>query len=252
MSGTVLPVDGNAAVRSAYTAWDASPCSTSARNAVVKSINAVVVGYRANNALPNLQYIVLVGSDEATPMADAPNPVLLSPEEDEASDLSFTTNGGTQENALYASVAQNQILTDDASAALTNVRWLGRSLLLLPQLSVSRLVESPTDVVGQINRYLNGNGYPGTPQSGVGALNPTSAKVTGYDFLADGSQSVATNLAHQFSGLASPANFASGDPSIFNPPTTWKPLTAYPAGAVVQATTTSSFFSRRRAPAPPP
>ena len=72
-------VDGNAAVRSAYTAWDASPCSTSARNNVVQAINSVVAGYRANNALPNLHYVVLVGSDEATPMADAPDPVLLSP-----------------------------------------------------------------------------------------------------------------------------------------------------------------------------
>jgi CSLREA domain-containing protein len=241
VSGTVLPVDGNAAVRSAYTAWDASPCSTSARNAVVKSINDVVAGYRANNALPNLHYIVLVGSDEATPMADAPDPVLLSPEEDEASGLAFTTNGGAQGNALYASAAQNQILTDGAYGAFTNIPWLGRSLLL-PQLSVSRLVESPTDVVGQITRYLKGNGYTGTPQSGVGTLNPTSATVTGYDFLADGSQSVSTNLAHQFSGLTSPANFANGDPSIFNPPTRWKALTPYPAGSVVQATTTSSFF----------
>ena len=126
-------------MRSAYTAWDASPCNTSARNNVVQAINNVVAGYRANNALPNLHYIVLVGSDEATPMADAPDPVLLSPEEDEASGLAFTTNGGTQGNALYASAAQNQILTDGAYGAFTNIQWLGRSLLL-PQLSVSRLV----------------------------------------------------------------------------------------------------------------
>ena len=242
VSGTVLSVDGNAAVRSAYSAWDATPCNTSARNNVVKAINDVVAGYRANNALPNLHYIVLVGSDEATPMADTPDPVLLSPEEDEASGLAFTTNGGTQGNALYASAAQNQILSDGAYGAFTNIQWLGQALLL-PQLSVSRLVESPTDILGQINRYLKANGYTGTPQSGVGTLNPTSATVTGYDFLADGSQSVANNLAHQFGGLSAPANFANGDPSIFNPPTTWKALTAYKTGDVVQAaTSTSSFF----------
>ena len=113
--------------------------------------------------------------------------------------------------------------------------------MLLPQLSVSRLVETPTDIIGQINRYLKANGYTGTPQSGVGTLNPTSAPVTGYDFLADGAQSVNDNLAH-FAGLSAPANFAYGDPSIFNPPTTWKALTAYAAGAVVQATTAISSF----------
>jgi hypothetical protein len=239
VSGAILPVDGNAAVRSAYSAWDSTPCDTTARDNVVKAINDVVAGYRANG-LPNLHYIVLVGSDEATPMANSPDPVLLSPEQNEASGLAFTTNGLTQGNALYASAAQNQILTDGAYGAFTNIQWLGRSLLL-PQLSVSRLVESPGDVVGQIGRYLKANGYTGTPQSGVGTLNPTSAAVTGYDFLADGSQSVQTNLAHQFSGLTMPfgTSFPSGHPSIFNPITKWKALTAYKPGALVQPTGTS-------------
>ena len=38
-TGSILPVDGNAAVRSAYSGWDATPCDTSARNNVVKAIN---------------------------------------------------------------------------------------------------------------------------------------------------------------------------------------------------------------------
>jgi hypothetical protein len=238
VAGTVLFVDGDPGVRSAYSAWDATPCDTTARNNVVRAINDVVASYRNSTAgLPNLHYIVLVGSDEAgPPMADAPDPVLLSPEENEASDLAFTTNGLTKGNALYASTAHNQILTDGAYGAFTNIPWLGRSLLL-PQISVSRLVETPSDIIGQINRYLLSSGYTGTPQSGVGTLNPTSALVTGYDFLADGAAAVNTNLKNNFTGLSSPDNFRPNVPAINTPGADWKPATPYAAGAIIQPTT---------------
>ena len=222
VSGTVLSVDGNAAVRSAYSAWDATPCNTTARNNVVTTINNVVASYRNSTAgLPNLHYIVLVGSDEATPMADVPDPVTLSPEENEAADLAFTTNGLTKGNALYASAAQNNILTDGAYGAFTAIPWLG-SNLLLPQISISRLVETPTDIIGQINRYLGTNGIS-APQTAAGTLNPTSALVTGYDFLADGAKAVHDNLKANFAGLSTLDSFTSGDPAINFPglPNPW-------------------------------
>src|SRR5262249_11885457 len=198
----------------------------------------VVASYRNSaTGLPSLHYIVLVGSDEAgPPTADAPDPVLLSPEENEAADLAFTTNGLTKGNALYASAAKNQILTDGAYGAFTNIPWLGRSLLL-PQISVSRLVETPSDITGQITRYLQSSGYTGTPQSGVGTLNPTSALVTGYDFLADGAAAVNSNLKSNFPGLSSPDNFPSGRPAINNPAADWEPSTVYASGAIVQPLT---------------
>ena len=222
VSGTVLDVDGNAAVRSAYSAWDATPCNTTARNNVVTAINNVVATYRnSTNGLPNLHYIVLVGSDEATPMANVPDPVTLSPEENEAADLAFTTNGLTKGNALYASAAQNNILTDGAYGAFTAIPWLG-SNLLLPQISVSRLVETPTDIVGQINRYLGNNGIS-APQTAAGTLKPTSALVTGYDFLADGAKAVHDNLKANFAGLSTLDSFSSGDLAINFPgfPNPW-------------------------------
>jgi hypothetical protein len=223
VGGTILYVDGNAGVRNAYSAWDAAPCDTTARNNVVKAINDVVASYRnSSTGLPNLHYVVLVGSDEVTPMADAPDPVLLSPEENEAADLAFTTNGLTQGNALYASAAQNYILTDGAYGAFTNIPWLGRSLLL-PQISVSRLVETPGDILGQINRYL-GTGGVSAPQSAAGTLDPSSALVTGYDFLADGAKAVHDNLTANFAGLStldsfpSSGNLAINFPGTPNPP----------------------------------
>src|SRR5207244_3748835 len=116
VAGSVLAVDGNATVRSAYAAWDSNPCDVSRANNIVRAINDVVASYR-NAGLPNLHYIVLLGSDEAIPMARTPDPVTLSPEENEAADLAFTTNGLTIGNALYTSAAQNNILTDGAYGA---------------------------------------------------------------------------------------------------------------------------------------
>ena len=85
---------------------------------VVRSINDVIAGYRNSvTGLPNLHYIVLTGTDELTPMARTPDPVTLSPEENVAADLAFTTNGLVAGNALYNSAAENNILTDGAYGA---------------------------------------------------------------------------------------------------------------------------------------
>lgn len=185
VQGAVLSVDGNAAVRTAYATWDANTCSPDAANGVVRSINSLVATYRA--ALPNLKYIVLLGTDTAVPMYRQPDPTILSPELDEAADLAFTTANLTRGNSLYAASAQNMVLTDGAYGAFTRIPWLDHELPL-PQISISRLVETPGDINGQLAEYLSVNGtlQPGT-------LSPQHALTTGYDFLADGA--AATNAA---------------------------------------------------------
>ena len=185
--GAVLQLDGAAAVRNAYAAWNAAPCSVQAANDVVRANTAVVGSYLAS--LPDLQYVVLVGSDEAVPSGRVPDPVLISPELDNASDLAFTTAGLTNGNALYASAATNQMLTDAAYGAFTTIPWRGRQLNL-PQVAVSRLLESPAEIQGQLAQYQAANGL----------LSPSTAYVTGYDFLTDGAEAVRDGLARP--GLA--------------------------------------------------
>jgi hypothetical protein len=164
--GTVLEVDGNAAVRNAYDAWNAAPCSIEAVNAVVRANNDVVGSYLA--AQPGLRdtlkYIVLLGSDEVVPAGRVPDPVLISPELDNAGDLTFTTADLTNGNALYAAAATNHIMTDAAYGAFTTIPWLGRQLNL-PNLPVSRLLESPAEIAGQLAQY----------ESSGGLLQPSSA-----------------------------------------------------------------------------
>jgi hypothetical protein len=82
---------------------------------------------------------------------------------------------------------------------------------------VSRLVESPADMLGQINRYLQSGGYTGTPQVGQGTLNPSNALVTGYSFLADGAKSVHDNLLSQFAPGLSTIDSIGGHLSINTP-----------------------------------
>ena len=65
---------------------------------------------------PNFQFVTLLGSDEALPMARLRDLVTISNELDEASDLAFTTNGLTRANALYAAPAQASSSATDPTA----------------------------------------------------------------------------------------------------------------------------------------
>ena len=113
VGGQILEVDGDAAVRAAYGAWDAQPCSINAVNNVVAAVNAVVARFRA--ASPGVRYVVLLGSDDALPMMRRLDPVTISNETEEAADLLFTLRNGNA-NALYAAAALGYFLSDSVTA----------------------------------------------------------------------------------------------------------------------------------------
>ena len=190
VGGAVVPVDGSTAVKAAYAAWDANPCAPEAANDVVRAINGVVANYRAT--LPNLKYVVLLGTDQAIPMYRQPDLTALSPEIDNAQELAFTTNGLTQGNSTYASAALNRVLTDGAYGAFARTIMLGQDLPL-PQVSVSRLVETPEDIQGQFQQFIDSSGV----------LDIHSALTTGDDFFVDGAQATSDALSAQFPSLSS-------------------------------------------------
>ncbi len=181
VAGQILEVDGDAAVRGAYAAWDAQPCSIDAANDVVAAVNAVVARFRA--ASPGVRYVVLVGSDDALPMMRRLDPVTISNETDEAPDLLFTLRNGNA-NALYAAAALGYFLSDSVYGAFTTVPWLGRDLYL-PNVAVGRLVETATEIERQLLLY----------EEKGGLLEPHSTLTTAYDFLTDGGEAVAAGLA---------------------------------------------------------
>ena len=114
----------------------------------------------------------------------------LSPEIDEAADLAFTTNNLTAANALYAAAAQNTVPTDGAYGAFAKLTWLGHDLPLA-QTPVSRLVETPAHMDGQLQQYVDAQGL----------LDPKSAVTMGYDFLTDGANDINGALGAQFPGI---------------------------------------------------
>ena len=187
----VLQVDGDAAVRTAKAAWDASPCSIGAANDVVRKINAVVARFRGG--AQNVESVTIVGGDELMPMARISDLTTDANESSAVSDLLFTTNGLTRGNALFASEFLGNTLTDDAYTAGATIPWFGRELYL-PQLAGGRLVETPTEITSQLDAFDASNGI----------LDPGTGVVAGYDFMRDEATQVKTDLGsrHTVAGNA--------------------------------------------------
>lgn len=171
--GLVVPVDSDATVRNAYAAWDAAPCSADAANGVVSSINALVDTLRPNT--PQLRHVVIVGADNAIPMARVPD---LTSVDNQVSYTGTVRYRGT-DNDISAAFLDGYVLSDDPYGDFDPQPWLsGR--LYVPDVGLGRLVETPADVSAAVDAYVSANGV----------LNPTSGFVTGYDFLSDAAQSI--------------------------------------------------------------
>ncbi|MFL6036908.1 MAG: NosD domain-containing protein [Gaiellaceae bacterium] len=194
--------DSTGAVAAAYTRWNANPGDPVAANAVVQSINAMVdskIRSRPNGA--GLKYIVIVGGDQIIPFARLDDFSVTSANE---SSYANTFAEGTD---LFSSLNLSQMLSDDPYGTTAPVPYLTRQLYL-PSLSVGRLVETPEDIVGTLNRFVS--------STVNGRLNPSTSLTTGYDFLYDSGTTINGYMRSRFpsggaagSLLDSPA--ATGD-----------------------------------------
>jgi hypothetical protein len=135
-----------------------------------------------------LRYLVVLGSDSGLPMTRVADPVTLSPQFDYAKSLAFTTAGLTKANAMYAAAALGFFLTDDALATFHRTQWRD-SDLFLPEISVSRLVESPTEIVGQLQGFM-----------GNSVLDPATLEAVTAEigFLTEGVAEIDTSFANRF------------------------------------------------------
>jgi hypothetical protein len=181
VAGLVVPVDADPSTVGAYNAWNSDPCSANTANNVVNSVNAIVRSYQAGSA-PGLTSVTLVGSDSQLPMYRTPD-LTLSSNESGYAETDAPPAGG--DNPLSAAQRHGDLLTDDAYGSLAPVSWLDRRLFL-PDLAVGRLVETPLEIGSQLDQFV----------AAGGALTPSSALTTGYDFLADGAHAVDTALTH--------------------------------------------------------
>ena len=146
-----------------------------ARNLVAASIREVIGEWRALNPVEN---IVLVGDDGVIPFFRYPDQALLGPEKNYVPPVQELTPS-------QASLRLNYVLGQDAYGASCELQ-LKVATLPLPEVPVGRLVEASAEIIGMVQAYLD------TPAGILPA--PTSALVTGYDFLADAATAVKAEL----------------------------------------------------------
>ena len=198
----ILPVDA------AYGTWDADRCSPDAANDLARQIGAAIDAVQATN--PTLQHLVLIGDDTALPFFRVTDGTATANESNYA-------EGFAGNNRLVGSLGRGYIQTDDPYATARGISVSGRELFV-PELAVGRLVESRADIVKALDTFTRFNGQ-------LDPATTSSALVTGYDFLTDGSGTVGDELAAD--GLATSrlinetwttanltAGFVAGDPDI--------------------------------------
>jgi Tol biopolymer transport system component len=171
----LVRLEDDPAVRAAYTALNQEPCSTARANAVVRAITDVVRTIR--NARPSLRNLVILGNDKALPFARLDDLTTIANEADYAPTF-------PRDDQLYGALYEHRVLSDDPYATTDPIPYLQRQLFV-PQLAVGRLVETPAQITGSLDRFLAFGGF----------LDPTSARTSGYDFLQDGATGVAAAFA---------------------------------------------------------
>jgi len=177
VKGVVLPVENNRQVSTAYDHWDTdNACNPNVANQVANEIKSLTDNYL--NVHSGVQYLVVVGDDTIIPFRRVPDDGFVANESVYAG-----LAGLKPDNPTLAALEQGYILTDDFYATRMTLMWRGRQLWT-PGLAIGRMVETPQEITAMIDAFLNRKG----------ALSPTSALVTGYDFLSDSAQAISDTL----------------------------------------------------------
>ena len=180
---------GNGRVHGLEDQADQNPACVYAENLVASAMKDVVDAYRAGNPNPdnssgtNFKYIVLVGGDNVIPNFRYADTSSLAPEANFYPPVKATS---TSEASLRA----NYVLGQDGYGSSKTIT-IGPVDFPVPGIPVGRLVENQTDIITMIDAYLaSGQGR----SDGLHAVSPQTSLVTGYDFVADTADAVASNL----------------------------------------------------------
>lgn len=179
VKGIVWPVETDPTVAAAYLDWDQNACDPDAANAVAGAVKLLI--QQAFTDFPNLTNVVLVGSDELIPQRRIFDFVQTSNE------LDYAPAARVQEDsALFASLRGGYILTDDFYVDFEPSDYAGRPLYVA-NYPLGRLVETPAEIIAQVDYYLQVDGV----------LSATTSFVAGYDFLIDSSQIISGTFGAQ-------------------------------------------------------
>lgn len=161
--GEIIRLDNNAQVSTAYTAWINDQGNIEKANQVAAAIRDVIMTYLQQRA--GIEYLVLVGDDRALPMRRIQD---NTPQCSEMSYKNIDVN-----NPTGAAIKGNYFLTDDYFSDREPTVANGRELFI-PDLATGRLIESPSEMITQIDAFL------AKPVTIVNKI-----LTTGYDFVQD-------------------------------------------------------------------
>jgi len=182
---SIVSASPDARVLAANAQADALVDCPAAKGAVAEAIKGVIQDYRSVN--PGLEFVVLVGNDDVIPFFRHPDQTDLGTE-------NMYVPPVMDQTTSQASLRLDYVLSQDDYGAVCDVSAGGRSLPLA-DLAVGRLVETPAEIMGMIDAYLDG---AKTALDGVANLrvvkSTSSSLVTGYDFLAAGALAIQANL----------------------------------------------------------
>ncbi len=176
VEGLVMQVENDAAVAAVYAAWDVDSTSTIKANDVAEAIKAVIDAQWSTH--PDLEYLVIVGDDRVIPFRR----VLDQTRFPERHYRSVSCNSVTG-----AALCDDMTLTDDYYADAVPIvpggsGWDGHELYI-PDLGTGRLIETPGEIIAQIDVFLAND-----------QVSTDDAIVTGYHFLKDGAQAMCGEL----------------------------------------------------------
>jgi CSLREA domain-containing protein len=174
VKGVVVPVEAIGGVQALYDQWDQNPCDNGPANAIANKIADEVDAIKA--AASSVKYIVFAGGDDQIPFFRVPDLTLLDNES------GFAAQFGA--NEYHGALAAGDLLSDNPYLDTRPVPASGRELFV-PDLVGGRLVETADDIASAVTSF----------ESSGGILRSSTGFVSGYDFVADGSQQVADRLS---------------------------------------------------------
>ena len=174
-NGVVVDLAGPGRVRDLQVQADANPGCVYAKNLVAQAAKDVVDAYRKGNTSGGVKYVVLAGGDNVVPFFRYPDTSSIGPEVNYFPPVQATS-------ASEASLRSNYVLGQDAYGSTISIP-LGPVDFPIPDLPVGRLVETPGEIAGMAQAYLDQT-----------VVSPGTSLVTGYDFIEDAAQAVKTNL----------------------------------------------------------
>ena len=187
----LVPVDGYPGIEALYDTWATTGrCDVDARNAIVSAIGDIIDDISETRSIEN---IVIVGGDGVVPQAAVDDLTEFSNEDT----FALETIQNNENNEIAAALGASKLLSDDpyATAAGIAIRN-GDHELFVQETVIGRLVETGEQILGQLTNFVTYDGEldPATLPGGTTPGNAT-ATVTGYDFLTDGAQALAAELA---------------------------------------------------------